>query len=313
MGFIKAYVKSMRPYTFFITGVAGLLGMLLVQSSVSFFQKIAVLIILFLSYGINQVINDFLGKKEDKINAPHRPLVSGELDKTNAVIVTLVIFLLGVVVTFFFNPYALVIYFLGYLANVIYEYVKGIALLGNFWFGGLIALAPLYGALAITDMTLFEVFKNVNLLYISLLILLASSTMCYFTYFKDYKGDKKAKKETIIVLLSPKGARDLNVLMSLLPFVVLFFIFVFGLWSLELNNYFLILILITFIISQYTCSLFYSYREKKNSLELNFETLVLFQISLMALVKPFWALGLFLVSLLIMKVIFTTMYEKRLY
>ena len=63
----------MRPYTFFITGIAGLIGMLLVSSSVSLLQKIVVLLLLFSSYGVNQVINDLIGMKEDKINAPNRP------------------------------------------------------------------------------------------------------------------------------------------------------------------------------------------------------------------------------------------------
>ena len=75
MGFIKAYIKSMRPYTFFITGIAGLVGMLLVSSSVNLLQRIIVLLLLFSSYGINQIINDLIGTKEDKINAPKRPII----------------------------------------------------------------------------------------------------------------------------------------------------------------------------------------------------------------------------------------------
>ena len=61
----------MRPYTFFITGFAGLLGMLLVNSSVSLIQKIVVFSLLFLSYGVNQVVNDLVEKGETVYSTYH--------------------------------------------------------------------------------------------------------------------------------------------------------------------------------------------------------------------------------------------------
>ena len=43
---------------------------------------------LFLSWGINQIINDYLGLKEDRVNAPNRPMVTGELDPGKALVLT---------------------------------------------------------------------------------------------------------------------------------------------------------------------------------------------------------------------------------
>jgi len=314
MSFIKAYIKSMRPYTFFITGIAGLIGMLLVSSHVSLLQKTVVLILLFSSYGVNQIINDLVGIKEDKINSPKRPSVSGELNKQKAIFLTICIFFIGAVLTYFFNPYALIIYFLGYSANFIYEYLKRIPLIGNLWFGLMIALVPIFGALAITNLSLIEVMNNINLIYIAIVVALSSSTLCYFTYFKDYEGDKHENIKTLIVVLSQKPSKYLNFLMSVIPFVLLGILFYFKLWTLEINNVFLILSLISFLLVQYTS---YLYSKKtidyKRSLELNFEGIVLFQTSLIALVNPLISTILFIISFLFIKIIFKNMYKKELY
>jgi geranylgeranylglycerol-phosphate geranylgeranyltransferase len=314
MSFIKAYIKSMRPYTFFITGVAGLIGMLLVISSVSLLQKITVLFLLFSSYGVNQVINDLMGIKEDMLNAPKRPSVSGELNKKKAIILTFSIFFMGAILTYFFNPYALIIYFLGYFANFIYGYLKRIPLMGNVWFGLMISLATIYGALAITNLTLFEVLSNINLLYIVFLIALSSSTLCYFTYFKDYIGDKQENIKTLVVMFPRKYYKYLNIFMSLIPFLVLIALFYFKLWNLKTTSLFIILISISFLLMQYTS--FLHLKEKinyKKSLELNFESVVLFQTSIIALINPMFSIILFILSFLTIKIIFNKMYKKELY
>ena len=81
LSFIKAYIKSMRLYYFFVTGIAGWIGVVYYEYMNSTLtgntiagtsysgKKIVILLLLFLSWGINQIINDFLGLKEDRINA----------------------------------------------------------------------------------------------------------------------------------------------------------------------------------------------------------------------------------------------------
>jgi geranylgeranylglycerol-phosphate geranylgeranyltransferase len=314
MGFIKAYIKSMRPYSFLITGIGGLIGMLLVESSVSLLQKSVVLLLLFTSYGINQIINDLLGAKEDRINAPTRPLVSGELDKKKALIFTFFAFIIGAILTYLFNPYALIIYFTGYLANVIYEYIKGIPLVGNLWFGFMVGLTSIYGALAITNLTLYQILKIPELMGMFFLIALSSSALCYFTYFKDYEGDRQTGIKTLIVSLSPKYARYLNFVMSSIPFVVLLSFFYLNFWNLNPNIYFLILVPISFILFQCTALVycFEKYNPKK-ALELNFQSAVLFQTSLITLISPLLAVMLSIASFLIIKIMFRIMYKKGLY
>jgi len=314
MGFIKAYIKSMRPYSFLITGIGGLIGMLLVESSVSLLQKSVVLLLLFTSYGINQIINDLLGTKEDGINAPIRPMVSGELDKSKALILTFFVFIIGAILTYFFNPYALIIYFMGYLANIIYEYIKGVPFVGNLWFGFMVGLTTLYGALAITNLTLYQILKIPELMGMFLLISLSSSALCYFTYFKDYEGDKQTGIKTLIVSLSPKYTRPLNFIMSGVPFIVLLSFFYVNFWDLNPNVYFLIMIPISFVLFQCTALIYCLDRyNPKKALELIFQSGVLFQNSLIALIYPLLAVILSIVSFLIIRIVFRMMYRTGLY
>lgn len=314
MEFIKAYIKSMRPYAFFVTGIAGLIGMLFVDTSLNLFWQIIVLIILFSSYGVNQVINDLLGTKEDKINAPKRPSISGELNSQKAIITSIVIFIMGGLLTYFLNPYALVIYLLGYIANIIYEYLKGVPFIGNLWFGFMISLLPLYGAMVSSSLTLIQVLRNSNLMFISLLVLLSASTLCYFSYFKDYYGDKKANKITAVVLLSSKSARLLGFVKVLTPYVLLFFLLFSNLISFKVNMLFLLMITVTLVLSLYGASLYFGKKyNKKKALEISFESTVLFYACILSLINKYLASVIYIISFLLIKIIYSKIYKKGLY
>ena len=107
MGFIKAYIKSMRLYYSFITGIAGWVGVAYyeylanlpagarektIEIIPSEEKKIVILVLLFLSWGINQIINDFLGLKEDKfrvayLRKPFKEMLAKDGDRENGHIV----------------------------------------------------------------------------------------------------------------------------------------------------------------------------------------------------------------------------------
>ena len=170
LGFLRAYIKSMRLYYSFITGIAGWLGVsyyeyLATQSPLGGIEvippsekKFVILILLFLSWGINQIINDFLGLKEDRINAPDRPMVTGELNAKGALALTAFLLIVTALVTWFYlQPIALVFLFAGVVLNVVYEWAKGHGIWGNVVFGLMIAMAPLFGGYAMgpTDVSIF--------------------------------------------------------------------------------------------------------------------------------------------------------------
>ncbi|MDD3927632.1 MAG: ubiquinone biosynthesis protein UbiA, partial [bacterium] len=80
MGFLRAYVKSMRIYYAFVTGITGWVGVSLyhrlMPDHVNYMRSAMILLVLFLCWGVNQIFNDYLGLQEDRINAPNRPMVT---------------------------------------------------------------------------------------------------------------------------------------------------------------------------------------------------------------------------------------------
>lgn len=282
---IFAYIKSMRPYLFFISGMAGCLGIVFSGVPLSMNRVIYILSVVFLGWGVNQVINDLLGLKEDRINAPHRPLVTGALPINTAILFSMSLFVLGGFITYTLNKQALILYFLVFALNIIYEYSKSIPLLGNVVFGLLLAPCVYYGAMCMNNKGL-EILLDKRLLLLALAIILVSITVAFFTYYKDYAGDKISGKKTIIVQLTPQKAKYLNFLVSSLPFTAVLFL---PAWGETINIYFFIFITLSFIILQYTAFLFFKNPQRGDtyySLKWNFCGAVLFETSFIALVSP---------------------------
>jgi geranylgeranylglycerol-phosphate geranylgeranyltransferase len=175
----------MRSYLFFISGMAGWLGIIFSGTDSSVGRTTAILSVVFIGWGVNQVINDLLGLKEDKINAPHRPLVTGELPVRQAVMLSIIFFILGGFTTFLLNPKALTLFLSVFILNIIYEYSKEIPLLGNIIFGLLIAPCVYYGAMCTNNKGL-EILLDKDLTFLAISVVLINFIVAFFTYYKDF-------------------------------------------------------------------------------------------------------------------------------
>lgn len=208
-GFILNYIKSMRLYYAFITGISGWIG-------VSFYHFIfpertelgrtsLILVLLFLSWGINQIINDYLGLAEDRINAPNRPMVTGALPAKPALLVTGLSLLVTLVIAWALNPLSVIPLVAGVLLNIVYEYAKAWSLAGNVVFGLMITMCPIFGFLA-SGPTPEPLFTS-NRVSVLALVLMINGVMTYYTYFKDYEGDRLTGKITFVVKYGLQNAR----------------------------------------------------------------------------------------------------------
>lgn len=221
--FTSAYIKSMRLYYGFITGITGWIGVsfrqfLGLEGQVAG-RAVVVLAILFLSWGINQIINDYLGLAEDRVNAPHRPMVTGALAPRPALLLSAGLMVLVAGVTCLLNPWAVIPLVAGVLLNVLYEHAKAWSLLGNAVFGVSIAMCAAYGFLAMGPLPT-PLFTS-NRISVFVLLVLLNGLMTYYTYFKDYHGDKAAGKDTFVVRHGLKTARYVGLGAALLPPVAL--------------------------------------------------------------------------------------------
>lgn len=303
---IFAYIKSMRPYLFFLSGMTGWLGIVFSGAQASITRVAPILAVVFLGWGVNQVINDLLGRREDRINAPHRPIVTGELPIKTTVLFSITLFVLGGLITYMLNAYALILYLLVFILNIVYEYSKRIPLLGNIVFGLLLVPCLYYGAMCINGSGL-EILLDKRLFLLAVAIALVNITVAFYTYYKDFAGDKITGKNTIIVKLGPAKARHFNWLISILPFSVVLFLD-------SVNLYFIGFLLLSFAIMQYTAFLFYRNPQGEStyySLKWNFRGAVLFKTSFIALVNPLMAGILYAANFILVGLLFN-LHKDRL-
>jgi len=308
--FGKAYVRSMRLYYSFVTGIAGWLGVAYyeylaanpalrtVEVAPAPEKKLLILLILFLSWGVNQIVNDYLGLKEDRINAPQRPMVTGELNPQLALLVSGVLLLAaGLVTWFYLEPIAAAFLLAGVLLNILYEYAKARGVLGNLVFGLMITMAPLYGGYA-SGPTASNLLQP-NRISVLLLVLIMNALMTYYTYFKDYRGDLLAGKRTLVVTLGLEKSRWLAVSSALIPTVLFVALRLTGMHRTPLNNTFIILGLLTVFLQIWTGVLYCknpSGRSAYASLETNFRACTCGQAALIAIFNPDLAIWLFIFS-----------------
>jgi geranylgeranylglycerol-phosphate geranylgeranyltransferase len=299
--FLRAYVKSMRLYYAFVTGIAGWIGVayarFLHPETASVPLAAVTLGILFLSWGINQIINDYLGLAEDRINAPRRPMVTGELRPGAALTLSLSLLVVAVAVTWRMAPWALVPLLAGVALNVVYEYAKGVPVLGNVVFGLMISACTAYGFLATNNGN--PVVVTSGRLSVLALVALMNGLMTYYTYFKDYAGDKAVGKITAVVLQGIQRARTTAIVTSFLPSVILWVLVALGAFESKITPTFVFLFAVTLFLQIWTGVLYYKYPSGPKayfSLVTNFRACTCGQVMLIAFFNPELALYLYVAA-----------------
>jgi len=307
--FVKAYVKSMRLYYAFITGIAGWVGVSFyeyvtplhysdVQVLPSTEKKMVILMFLFLSWGINQIFNDYMGLAEDRINAPHRPMVTGELNATAALLLsTVLLVVISFVAYYYLEPLALLPLLAGLGLNFIYEHAKGHGIWGNVVYGLTISTCTVFGFLACGPAAL-PLFTKERISILGMVWLL-NALMTYFTYFKDYEGDKAAGKKTIVVKYGIEKSKMFGVVSSFLPSVAFIAIYISGCITVPLSSTFWVLGVLTAFLQLWTAYLYYkNLTDEKTSYSLatNARACACGQATFIAIYAPQLATLLFLVT-----------------
>jgi geranylgeranylglycerol-phosphate geranylgeranyltransferase len=304
MRFLPAYIKSMRLYYAFITGIAGWIGVsfydFCMPDHLSYFRSSLILVMLFLGWGINQIVNDYLGLPEDRINAPNRPMVTGELNSRQAMIVSTVLVGGMTIISYFLNPWAVIPVITGVFLNVIYEYAKAWSLMGNAIFGLSIAMCTVYGFLAAGPLP-DPVFTS-NRICAFFLVAILNGLMTYYTYFKDYIGDKATGKQTFVVKFGLDVARHAGILGAFLPTATFFFFVCTGWLPLEdvlFKRDFVFCGIMTIFLQLWTAMLFFRNPVGERtyfSLVTNIRACVAGQVTLIAIFNGTLALYLFSAS-----------------
>ena len=317
--FAAAYIKSMRLYYAFVTGIAGWIGVAFynfrAENDLQTSRSILILVMLFLSWGLNQIINDYLGLKEDKINAPNRPMVTGELNRAAAMAVTAAGLVLIMIITWFLNPWALIPAAAGFVLNVVYEYAKAVSLLGNIVFGVMISMCTVYGFLAAGEV--LDPLFTTNRFTVVAMVAILNGLMTYYTYFKDYRGDKLAGKKTFIVKYGLNAGRYAGIVGAFVSAIALLFFMTID-W-LPANTVlhmeeFVFCCVVTLFLQCWTAYLYFSNPVGKNTyygLSINIRACVAGQIALIAIFNGKLALYLLVISYILIGLLFNQYRDTR--
>lgn len=273
--FSFVYIKTMRLYYGFISGIAGWIGVafyfLLKEAKYQqpmtdddYLRGGAVLVILFLLWGINQIFDDWLGLSEDRINAPHRPMVTGELSIRGALMFSGFLMIVTGIISFFFNPWSVIPLFVGFLLNFLYNRAKSWGLVANIVFGVMVANCTIYGFLASGPKIAMPNYLPQCISVISLVILM-NALMLYYTDFKDYEGDKAVGKRSFVVRHGIDTARYVGVFAAFLPCLLFLAFRHFGFFSFPLSQEFIYCAVMTFFLQIWTGARFFRHSSGKRA------------------------------------------------
>ena len=201
--FLNAYITTMRPYLFFVSGITGIAGMSFI-SELSVIKIILLFTAAFFSYGFGQALTDCFQIDTDSISSPYRPLTQGIVSKNQFLILSVCGLTFCVSVFTFYNPYNLILGILAGLGLASYTFFK------RKWWAG-----PFYNAWIVTVlffMAYLSGVSNFNKINTGLLLIAAAAVFFGYVnfvlagYFKDIGADRETGYNTFPVVFGKKPA-----------------------------------------------------------------------------------------------------------
>ncbi|MCL7383787.1 MAG: geranylgeranylglycerol-phosphate geranylgeranyltransferase [Thaumarchaeota archaeon] len=97
--------------------------------------------------GSSMVLNDYFDRDVDRVNAPHRPIPSGLIKPSHAVIYSSILGLTGIIFSRLISIYCMIIAIISYLAAFTYNSsLKKTGLIGNFIVSLIVSAPFIFGA-----------------------------------------------------------------------------------------------------------------------------------------------------------------------
>ncbi|MDI6642803.1 MAG: geranylgeranylglycerol-phosphate geranylgeranyltransferase [Candidatus Hodarchaeaceae archaeon] len=188
-----------RPLNCLLAGVAVLIGAVVTvgHANIPGLTLISAFAAAALVAAGGNAINDYFDRKIDRINRPERPIPAGRIKASEALIMAQVLFVLGVVLTVFLNPYCVLL--AGFNALVLAFYAWGLkrrGLAGNFAIGYLVGSTFLFGGLATAHLRAGPLIPT-ELLVLVLMAALSTVGRELIKSIQDMRGDRKLGFKTL--------------------------------------------------------------------------------------------------------------------
>ena len=205
MGNPKDYFEIMRPVNSVMVGISIIVGAAITGGT----TVLGNWMLLFYSFitgftltGASMAINDYYDREIDFINEPHRPIPSGRISPTSALIFTGLLSAVGLASSWMVSTSALVIAVFAWIVMMIYSmWGKKTGFPGNLMVSSCIALPFIYGGVLSGNLEAAASF--------SLLAFLSNTGREITKGIVDIQGDKTSGVKTIAVSRGAGKAADI--------------------------------------------------------------------------------------------------------
>jgi len=214
---VMGYWRIIRPVNSIVAGLAAALAYLIATGTI-IPSVILLIVIVILITGAGNTINDYFDLPIDRVNRPERPLPSGTVTVTGALIFAGILFTGGILVSFFTNPYcAFFAVFNSILLLVYAKTLKSTPLLGN------LSVAYLSGSIFLFGGAFAGLSGLLNNVVIALITIFAMLTRELLKDAEDVPGDIAAGARTFPVLHGVRLTAVISIFFTIIAVMVSFY------------------------------------------------------------------------------------------
>lgn len=184
----------------FTAGVCVLLGEILAANGMpTVHQAVFGFLSVFCISATALILNDYFDVETDRINAPHRPIPSGAVTRTEALILSIVVALAGFFFGFLISVEALGIVLVVWLVGFLYNWrFKKTGLWGNLFVGFSVGMTFILGGIIVGDPF------DVSVWYFALTTMLVDLGEEIAADSLDVEGDRKTGSRSLAVKFGPQ-------------------------------------------------------------------------------------------------------------
>jgi len=231
--FIGLIIPQYIPLALF----GALLGAVVTTNAIPDYRFIILAIALTCTVSAFNAFNAIADKEIDKINKPERPMVSNKFTEKQALMITLIFYVISILLSAFLGPLTLAIIIIATVLTFLYSY-KPVYLKKRFIFGNMsgaiiyAVLCPLAGwSLYSNNPISFTIFFFLFILGVGL---------SFVKDFEDSFGDGIHKISSLPVVIGKAQATNLIILIELFTFSII----AFSVFSEKLNIFYSILVVL---------------------------------------------------------------------
>jgi 4-hydroxybenzoate polyprenyltransferase/geranylgeranylglycerol-phosphate geranylgeranyltransferase len=297
-----AHLETWRPYTVIWCGLVSLAGSCLVHNSFPSLKTAALsFFIPMMGWTAGLYLSDFLDRKLDAIQKPHRPIPSGRIKPIEALIIGGIIAFSGLFLSFLLSFNNMILVFVVALLVFLYAKIsKSYGVSGNLNRGFITVAAYFFGV--------FSLNQPVHLIplhiwLLSLVFLLHDTNSNLVGAIRDVEGDRQGGYNTVPVKYGIKISIFISLVLTFCwLFLSILLPFYFGFMN---SNFYLIMIIDVFIVIILYIYLFKSMKDYTREKGLYFheffviERIILSSAFIYGIVNIYIASSILLVALLV--------------